>query len=410
MLLVVTKKLRSLRSSLKNPADNRTVFITLQWLVAISTSYLSLFVEGELVDDPRVSALAVALLASVLVLYRLPRELFQRRFFPHGVIVIDTILISIGIALNRENPWDLFILLFFAIFVAAIGDRLVEIVAACLVLSLGVLAVSQLQGKSLSELDPHVFYRIPFVFAVSILYGYIAERAKKETASALQTAERMKAEFLAIMSHELRTPLNIVINYTAAVQNKILGEINAQQENALEKVSKHSRELLLMINEILEVSRIGAEIPVAVPEKTDVKHFVHELRTSYDRPLDRDVTLRWDYPEEFPVVRIDSTKLKHILWNLINNAIKYTETGSVTVAARCLGKERVLEFRVEDTGNGLPGNAVPQSSENSNAYSEIGMGVQIVKRFTEMLAGTLEFRSDPDKGPALIVKIPYREA
>jgi signal transduction histidine kinase len=409
MLPAIIKKLRSLRYSIKGPGDNRTVFITLQWLVAISTSYLSLFAEGELVDDPRVSALIVALLASVLVLYRLPREMFQRRFFPHGLIVIDTILISTGIALNRENPWDLFILLFFAMFVAAIGERLVEIVAGCLVLSLGVLAVSQLQGRSLSELDPHVFYRIPFVFAVSILYGYIAERAKKETASALKSAERMKAEFLAIMSHELRTPLNIVINYTAAVQSKILGELNPQQESALEKVSKHSRELLLMINEILEVSRIGAENPGAIPEKTNVKHFVQELRTSYERPLDRDVTLRWDCPDEFPVVRIDSTKLKHILWNLINNAIKYTETGSVTVAARWLGKERVLEFRVEDTGDSLP-DGIPQSSENSNAYSEIGMGVQIVKRFTEMLAGTLEFRRDPYKGPALVVRVPYREA
>jgi two-component system aerobic respiration control sensor histidine kinase ArcB len=97
------------------------------------------------------------------------------------------------------------------------------------------------------------------------------------------------------------------------------------------------------------------------------------------------------------------------LWNLINNAIKYTETGTVTVAVRCFGKEKALEFRVEDTGIGMFDNGLPQIPENSNTYSEVGMGVQIVKRFTQMLAGTMEFRSEPNKGSAFIVRIPYQE-
>ncbi len=113
-------------------------------------------------------------------------------------------------------------------------------------------------------------------------------------------------------------------------------------------------------------------------------------------------------------MKTDSEKLKHILQNLINNAIKFTAKGHVTITARYLQREKILELKVTDTGVGIQEEALPfiferfhqVDSSETRLYGGVGMGLYIVKHFTELLAGTVEVESKPGKGSAFTVSLP----
>ena len=148
--------------------------------------------------------------------------------------------------------------------------------------------------------------------------------------------------------------------------------------------------------------------------------------------MNKALTLNWDYLPDLPIMRTDSEKLKCILQNLINNAIKFTEEGHVTVSARikpgrwqqATGKKQqaeaeeqrmFVEFRVADTGIGIPQESLPNIFEMfrqvdgsvTRAYGGVGLGLYIVKRFTEILGGKVEVESEPGKGSTFHVTLPF---
>lgn len=243
----------------------------------------------------------------------------------------------------------------------------------------------------------------------SQLYGQTRKQAVE-----LQEANKAKAEFLSVMSHELRTPIAAVIGYTEMIRNKLLGRINQEQEQTLGKIFRNSKDLLSMINSILEASRIESQTVKVEAHEVPLGHFLGELRASYDVPINKDVTLVWRYPENLPIIRTDGWKLRHIVQNLIDNAVKYTDRGRVTISARHFSRNQTVEFRVEDTGIGIAQEALPvifemfrqENSSSARSYSGVGLGLYIVKTFTDMLGGKIEVKSEQGKGSTFTVTIP----
>lgn len=243
----------------------------------------------------------------------------------------------------------------------------------------------------------------------SQLYGQTRKQAVE-----LQEANKAKAEFLSVMSHELRTPIAAVIGYTEMIRNKLLGRINQEQEQTLGKIFRNSKDLLSMINSILEASRIESQTVKVEAHEVPLGRFLGELRASYDVPINKDVTLVWRYPENLPIIRTDGWKLRHIVQNLIDNAVKYTDRGRVTISARHFSRNQTVEFRVEDTGIGIAQEALPvifemfrqENSSSARSYSGVGLGLYIVKTFTDMLGGKIEVKSEQGKGSTFTVTIP----
>ncbi len=257
------------------------------------------------------------------------------------------------------------------------------------------------------------------LLAIARLMGIVVENselfAEINTAKEeLEKASRVKDEFLGFVSHELRTPLNAVIAYTLMMQDKLLGEINAEQEQGLEKISKYSKELLGMINSLLEVTRIQAGRVELESHRVDLVRFIEELKAAYDAPIGKPITLNWDIAPDLPGVRTDSGKLRHILQNLITNAIKYTERGSVSISTRRCPEDGGVRFEVMDTGIGIPRDSLPVifemfrqvSRPDGRSSTGVGLGLHIVKKFTEMLGGTIEVESEVGKGSTFTVTIP----
>jgi signal transduction histidine kinase len=236
----------------------------------------------------------------------------------------------------------------------------------------------------------------------------------KKTHDDLLKATKAKDEFLSVMSHELRTPLNVITGYTAIIKEGGLGTINLNQERALEKVISCSSDLLMMISQILQASSIEAGRVKVERREVGLKNFLDELKSNYEVPLDKKITLNWDYPLEPLTIKTDSAKLKHILQNLINNAIKFTENGSVTISARYVAEAHLAEFKVADTGIGIQREMLPSifemfrqvDSSETRTYGGVGIGLYIVKKYTQLLGGSVEAQSALGKGTTFTLTIP----
>ncbi len=249
--------------------------------------------------------------------------------------------------------------------------------------------------------------------ALAVHHAQLFDRVQRQ-ADELRNANKVKDEFLGVVSHELRTPLNVISGYTNMLLEAMLGEITPIQEKALETIARQSRELHSLINSVLQVSSIEADMLQADIHEVNLWEFVSELRSSYDYPLGKDLALVWDFPTDLPVVCTDRGKLKHILENLINNAIKFTDQGSVTISGRYLPAKKTVLFKVSDTGVGIPKDQLPNiferfrqvDSSDTRAHGGVGLGLYIVKRFMNLLEGTIQVDSQPGQGTTFTVRIP----
>jgi signal transduction histidine kinase len=248
-------------------------------------------------------------------------------------------------------------------------------------------------------------------------------------------ANKVKEDFLGVMSHELRTPLSVIMGYTGLVKDGMLGEVNDRQVEALKKVLRRTDEQLAMINDIMQTTQLDSRSTVVERMPIDISGLLDALRQDYDLQADRPaVALLWDYPARPLTMTTDGEKLKQILQNLINNALKFTDEGTVAVSAHIVEEDsererhkdsilaarltshvsKCVEFKVTDTGIGIPKEkhgAIFEKfhqvdSSETRLYGGVGLGLYIVKNFTALLGGRVEVESEPGKGSTFTVRIP----
>jgi signal transduction histidine kinase len=250
--------------------------------------------------------------------------------------------------------------------------------------------------------------------AIAIQHAELYDRSQRQ-AEELRGAHKIKDEFLRIVSTQLKSPLNVITGYADMFLDGLLGEITPLQEKAIETVARQSKELHGLINTVLQVSNMESEAPHVDLNEVNVWEFLTEMRSIYDSPLPKEVKLIWDYPSDLPLVRGDRGKLKHILENLINNAIKFTERGTVTITARYLSSKETLELKVVDTGVGIAKERISTIFERFRQAQElhagaprggVGLGLYIVKTYLDLLGGKILVESRPEAGSTFTVQIP----
>jgi signal transduction histidine kinase len=228
----------------------------------------------------------------------------------------------------------------------------------------------------------------------------------------LERASRSKSEFVATMSHELRTPLTVIMGYTDLLLDGAFGPLTATQDNIVQKVQLSSRELLGLVNSTLDLSRLEAgRMPVEIRE-TCLADVVAEVDTE-TRRLQEEAGLSfvWQSAPDLQV-HTDPAKLKLVLKNLIGNAIKFTERGTVMLNARA--SDRGVEIAVTDTGIGIPPEAVEiifepyrqADSSSTCSHGGVGLGLYIVRRLLDMLGGTIRVESEVGRGSTFRVWLP----
>jgi signal transduction histidine kinase len=240
------------------------------------------------------------------------------------------------------------------------------------------------------------------------------ERIKAQ-ADQLEKANRVKSEFLSVMSHELRTPLNVILGHTWLLREKAVGEISTVQDESLAGVEKQSRLLLTMVNSILETTRIEAEASKIDKTEVSLDRLFSDLRTSCAVLINEKTSLKWDHPEELPVIITDRVKLYRILSNIIENAMKFTAEGIVVISTKLICDAHTLEVKVTDTGMGIAEDSLASifdmfhqvDSSDTRKYAGVGLGLYIAKKFTDLLGGTIDVESVLGTGSVFTIRIPF---
>lgn len=233
----------------------------------------------------------------------------------------------------------------------------------------------------------------------------------------LAASAKLKSQFLANMSHELRTPLNAIIGFSRIMLRKVADKLDVVQYNNLKLISQSGQQLLQLVNDLLDFERIEAGSLAFNVTEVDCEEIAMGLRATLGPEAEKK-GLSLEVSIVGPPIRLrtDPTRLRQVLINLVQNAIKYSDRGRVHLEIRRHPEQQPTELRlsVSDEGIGIPEDALGRIFEpfqqvdasSTRSHSGAGLGLAIVKRLVTMLGGNIEVDSQPGQGSTFTVSFP----
>ncbi len=291
----------------------------------------------------------------------------------------------------------------------------------------GVLDIQSDQEGYFTDDDVRIQSTLASQVAVAVqnarLFGEVALQAERqrEVAEQLREVDRLKSQFLANMSHELRTPLNSIIGYSEVLLDGVDGELTEDAEEDVEAIHNSGKHLLAIINEILDLAKIEAGEMNLDLKPINLVDFTNEIvRSGQVLVKDKPVELHLIHAEDLPPVSADAVRLRQILWNLVSNAIKFTEEGHVTVTLKHDDDNPELaRIVIEDTGIGMSDDGLTKifqrfsqvDGSSTRRAGGTGLGLTITQQLIQMHGGEIEVTSELGAGSVFWFTIPlYKEA
>lgn len=245
-------------------------------------------------------------------------------------------------------------------------------------------------------------------------------QTNEELMEAKQRAEesdKLKSAFLANMSHEIRTPMNGIVGFAKMLQKDGLSKEKLKHYTNI--IVESSKQLLSIVNDILDISKIETGQIEIFKENTNIKKVLDDTTQLFQlKAKEKQLSLEWEcqISDKEAEVLTDRAKLKQVLYNLISNAVKYTESGFVKVNCKIQNKD--LLFTVSDSGIGIPKNEHHKIFDRFNKieysasklYGGTGLGLSICKGYVESLGGEIWFESEEHQGTTFFFSLPYEIA
>jgi signal transduction histidine kinase len=262
------------------------------------------------------------------------------------------------------------------------------------------------------ELTEEINRRIQAEKALEIYQKDLEDLVRQRTRE-LEQANLYKSRFLANMSHELRTPLNSIIGYTKLMLDGLEGSVSDEQKSDLQIVYNNSRHLQSLINDLLDLSKIEAGKIEIIKEKFEPAELISKVIPGMEKLAgDKGLALNYSVSPGLNYLIADKNKTKQVLFNLLGNAIKFTDQGSVSLSIS--QNEKEFRFSVADTGIGI---AKQDIESLFTSYKQVGparldsqegtgLGLIISKQFVEMQGGKIWVESTPGKGSNFTFTLP----
>jgi len=433
-----------------------SAFLLARATLIITTAYMVLAQIGFREVSHGVAALVVLGIASCGIALRVPRAWLESSAVTAGVLVADTVWITaLLLAVGSFGP-GFFYLYFFILLLAAIGERLGLIALGAVVVCAAYLYVMASVGHQ-TPLDSATLIRVPFLFTVATFYGYLVDRLRRERHKArveaasvrrleevrtnleatnrrlgeevrerrraeeeLRKLSELKSSFVSIVSHELRTPLTSIKNAVDLVGSQRAGSLAPDQVRFLDIASRNLDRLGLIIDDLLDISKIEAGRIEFRFTEVSVRELLEDARDTFSAQAEQmGVELVLEPGEPLRPILGDGNRLSQVVTNLVGNALKFTEAGGrVCLEARHDADSVLLE--VADTGAGIhpwelerifePFHQAGDCLTRSNRGT--GLGLSVARELVWAHGGTLTAASTPGEGSRFTVRLPacQREA
>ncbi len=271
-----------------------------------------------------------------------------------------------------------------------------------------------------------LFYETVMRIRLSLEQETIDQRRKlvmlHKAMEAAELASKRKSIFLAKMSHELRTPLNAVIGYAEMLRETFEDQANSGRKmQDLDRIHAAGRHLLALVNNVIDLSSIEANRLELSTEPVEVASLISEvMATASPLVAKRDNRMIVNMPEDLGVMELDALKVRQSLLNLLSNAAKFTNKGTImlTVLRRSTAKGDWLTLEVTDNGIGMTPEGLAKifedfsqaENDTANRFGGTGLGLALTKRFCQMMGGSIEVRSQRGVGTSFTIDIPIAEA
>ena len=230
----------------------------------------------------------------------------------------------------------------------------------------------------------------------------------------LLEAAELKSRFLATMSHELRTPLNAIMVFSQMILRKAKGKLSDSEADMVERIVNNGKNLLELINDILDLSKIEAGGLQLFPKEFDLAQLVQvSIDELYVLAQSKNLTINTYINLQNSIVYHDRTRIRQVIVNLLSNAIKFTDTGKVDVTINEISSERLI-ISVRDTGIGIEPEKLKHIFEpfrqgnqtNSRRHQGTGLGLAITDSLMKMMKGSIKVESELGKGSEFSLELP----
>jgi len=391
----------------------RSPIIALQWLVAIATSYLVLVMHDWNLTGPLPALLILTCLISAAALQRISNEVLKKPTTALALLLVDTVLIVAAITSPQQIPWDLLLLFFLCLFIAATGENVIQIGIGCILVSVIFLTLVPSPAADMLTVNPSLLIRVPFMFGISVFYGHLANEVKREKRrnERLEESMQLKRQIVSGLAHDIKTPLNVIMGHAELLAADSSTQTTGRL-SSIESIRRNATDIVDLISDFLLISQ------VEMVRADSVKNFIQMNEVAEDVVGEQKVVageknlrMSLELEKDLKPVIGDQGQMHRALANLVSNAIKFTPSGgSITVTSQN-GKDNV-SLQVKDTGPGIAKEDLPslfteyKRLKSAETTTGAGLGLFIVKTIVEAHNGAVEVKSDAGSGTTFTIKVP----
>ena len=285
-----------------------------------------------------------------------------------------------------------------------------------------VVLIGILLGLDALIFTPQVYLQLfkGLILAIFLYFGYLLVKSVLREIKQREEIEKLskaKSEFISIASHQLRTPLTAIKGYISMILEGTYGKLPKKAERPVEDVYKSNERLIQLVNNLLSVSRIESGKMEMEREKTSIEDLISSVINIFKiEAKKKGIFLKFEKLEKpLPEILIDSDKIREVISNLIDNAIKYTDKGGVTINLKILNSK--LQIQISDTGIGMTKDEISKVFESfsrgaagTRLYTRgVGLGLYVARRFVEMHQGKIWVESrGKGKGSTFHIELPMK--
>ncbi|MBI2963098.1 MAG: HAMP domain-containing histidine kinase [Deltaproteobacteria bacterium] len=392
-----------------SPGTAESTILLLRWALIIATAYLVLF-HRPISETPPLVALFVAVyLASNVAAGFLLRRIQATRLLLIGVVLFDTVAVSVALLLTQKVTSDFFLLYFVVMLIGTLTENLASVLIAALLISLvNLYTVGHFLGMDELLRSGHLV-RIPFLFVVGLFFGHLVQRARKaELAAREALAERRaQTDFVAMLAHDLKSPLSSVLGFAEILRDRPPDDPDERRE-FMDGIESNAHQAVTLAMNFVDAFRLESGSLQLRLEKASLNEMVEQaVGSCLFAARGRGVRIETELADDLPDLPLDPRAFDRVVVNLLSNAIKFSPPhGAVRVeTAAADGRVRLS---VRDRGPGVPPEERHRLFQRfgrlqGSKRDSTGLGLFIVKTITEAMGGRVGVTFPTDGGSSFEV-------